>query len=78
MTTDNLLIDHEQDLIGAILTDNECFDLIDIKPHNFLVNANKLIFSAIAELMSEGKAADIITVAELLEKQGNLDKTGVS
>ena len=76
MTTDNLLIDHEQDLIGAILTDNECFDLIDIKPHNFLVNANKLIFSAIAELMSEGKAADIITVAELLEKQGNLDKTG--
>jgi len=76
MTTDNLLIDHEQDLIGAILTDNECFDLIDIKPHNFLVNANKLIFSAIAELMSEGKVADIITVAELLEKQGNLDKTG--
>lgn len=73
---DNLLIDNEQDLIGAILADNECFDLLEIKPHNFLVNANKLIFEAISELMQNGKAADIITVAELLEKQGNLDKAG--
>jgi replicative DNA helicase len=76
MTTDNTLIDYEQDLIGAILADNECFDLVDIKPHNFLINANKLIFEAIAGLLNEGKAADIITVAELLDKQGKLDGVG--
>lgn len=76
MTTDNLLIDNEHDLIGAILSDNECFDLVDIKPHNFLVNANKLIFEATAELLNAGSVADIITVAELLEKQGNLEKVG--
>lgn len=76
MTTDSLLIDWEQDLIGAILVDNECFDLIDLKPHNFLVGCNRLIFSAITELLESGKAADIITVSELLEKQGNYENAG--
>lgn len=76
MTADNLLIDHENDLIGAIIVDNECFDLVDIKPHNFLINANKIVFEAIAEILNDGCNADIITVAELLEKQGTLDKIG--
>ena len=76
MKTDNELIDYERDLIGAILVDNECFDLIDLKPHNFLINANKLIFEAVVELLSQGKSADIITVAELLDSRGNLDKSG--
>lgn len=77
MTTDrNLIVDYEQDLIGAILADNECFDLIDIKPHNFLVNANRIIFEAITELMDQGKQADIITVAEHLDRQGKLENAG--
>lgn len=73
---DSFLIDYEQDLLGAILVDNECFDLIELKPHNFFVEANRLVFSAISELLNDGKAADIITVSELLEKQGNLKKAG--
>lgn len=76
MRSENYFIDFESDLIGAILADNECFDLIDLKPHNFLINANKLVFETISELLSSGKAADLITVAEHLEKQGKLETVG--
>lgn len=61
-------------VIGSMMTDNACVDLVHLEADDFYGMANKLIFKSIVELVENGQVADIITVCESLN--GNLKKVG--
>lgn len=66
----------EQAVIGSMLYDNACVDDVHLSPDDFYSQANKLIFSAILELVNIGRVADIVTVCEHLLTAGNIKKCG--
>lgn len=68
----------EQAVIGSLMVENGVFDKItcDLTPEDFYHGGNKLIFSAIIELLNAGKVADLVTVCETLSTSGNLKKAG--
>jgi replicative DNA helicase len=68
----------EQAVIGSLMIENGVFDKImcDLAPEDFYHGGNKLIFSAIIELLNAGKVADLVTVCETLSASGSLKKAG--
>lgn len=75
--TENFNIQAEQSVIGAIIQNNESFDLIhSLKSTAFYVSANAEIFRAITEMMQERKPVDTLTLAEFLESKGKLKQVG--
>lgn len=62
----------EQSVLGGLLMDNGVFDLVGstLRAEHFFDVAHRHIWAAIASLIVAGKAADTITVAELLTEQG--------
>lgn len=76
MSTNNQLIEHEQTVLGCLLVDNDCFDDIDLKPHEFSVGCHRTIYAAISEFLNAGKPVDLILLAEYLDKQGTLESVG--
>ena len=72
-------IEAEQSVIGAVLMDGgNAFDKIEgiITEADFYRHEHRLIFSAAHSLANTGKAVDIITVAEVLEGAGDLERAG--
>lgn len=65
------VIELEEAVLGAILIEKEAYPSIEeiLKPDDFYVEANKLIYQAIRSLHSESKPADMLTVTEQLKKQ---------
>ena len=70
------LINSEHAVIGAILKDNDSFDNIDLKAHEFFIKSHELIFNEAAEMLGNGKVVDVITVAESLDSKGLLQQVG--
>lgn len=68
----------EQSVLGALLLNNENFDKIAdvVVEQDFYGGDHKRVFRAIAWLLEAGKAADVITVAEFLEKHKLLEDVG--
>lgn len=66
----------EQAVVGSMLYDNACVDDIFLSPDDFYSTANKLIFSAILELVNVGRVADLVTVCDHLTGTGNIKKCG--
>jgi len=68
----------ERAVVGSLMIENSVFDKItcDLLPADFYHTGNKLIFSAILELLNIGKVADLVTVCENLSTSGNLKKAG--
>jgi replicative DNA helicase len=64
----------EQSLLGIILLDNECFENISdfLFPQYFYVPVNGKIYEAISKLISQGWAADPITLRSYFEKNDEL------
>ncbi len=71
-------IEFEEAIIGAILIDNSAINqVIDIlNPESFYKDEHKLIFGAIKHLFGESQPVDILTVANHLRKNGELEAVG--
>lgn len=71
-------LDAERSTIGALMLDNskwdDIFEIVDSKA--FYNYAHRLIFNAMSELSRDDKPLDVITVSELLERDGHLDTVG--
>lgn len=68
----------EQALIGGLLTDNSALPIATelVSAADFYAFEHRLIFAAIADLIEDGRAADVITVFERLEANGKADECG--
>lgn len=64
--------DAEQSVIGGLLIDNSGLDRISsqISASDFYLDCHRIIFPIIEKLIADGRAADIITVAEELDSRG--------
>lgn len=68
----------EQSLLGALLLDNAALPLVGdlVGPESFFHHAHRLILAAITGLLSEGRAADVITVFERLSDSETIVEIG--
>lgn len=73
-------IDAEKSLIGAILIDEEVLADVaeNVKPNDFYVKNNSIIFAAIMRLFEKHKPVDLLTLTEELKKREELDLVGGS
>jgi DnaB-like helicase N terminal domain len=71
-------IEAEQSLLGSILIDNamlaEALEQVDVG--DFYRHEHQLIFQAIRDLADEGIPIDVVTLADILHRQGNWEKIG--
>ncbi len=68
-------LEAEQSVLGSILIDRDVIVEIAefLRPEDFYRQANGLIFSAMLELFERREPVDIVTVAEVLDRNGQLD-----
>ena len=71
-------IELEEAVLGSLLIDrNALSKVIDIlTPETFYAESHQAIFSAVKDLFSDSQPVDILTVAQLLRKNGNLERVG--
>lgn len=71
-------IEAEESVISAVLLDNSTLlDVVEIlSPDDFYKPSHKKIFSAVSDLFSKGEPVDLVTLAEMLQKNGVLEEIG--
>lgn len=71
-------VEAEQSVLGGLMLDNGAWEQIAdvIVDQDFYRYDHQLIFRAIAKLMEQSQPVDVITLAELHDKNGELDKVG--
>lgn len=71
-------LEAEQTVLGCILIDADLqLDiLLDLKKDDFFVETHKIIFEAMKEIVNDNKPIDNITLVDIMEKRGTLDKIG--
>lgn len=71
-------LEAEQSVLACILLDQEVQIeiLSDLNENNFLVNSHKMIFSYMREIMADNKPVDLVTLADILQKNGKLEAVG--
>ncbi len=72
-------IEAEQTILGNIINDNLCLEAIQdralLQDKDFYTENHQLIFATICSLIDNGRQADVITIADELEKKGLIEKT---
>ena len=73
-------IEAEIAVLGSILLDKSLVDVVGekLKPEHFYYKEHQLIFKSILELHMEDKPIDLISLAEWMQKKGELKKIGGS
>lgn len=71
-------IEAEQSILGGLLLDNSKWDVVGDKviEEDFYRHDHRLIYRSIARLANAGNPADVVTVAEELERQNELENAG--
>lgn len=71
-------IEAEQSVIGGLLLDQQGWDEIAdiVSTDDFYRESHRLIFAAIRAIYETGGGCDVVTVAEWLERNGQLDRVG--
>ncbi len=71
-------IQAEQSVLGGLMLDNQTWDQVadKVSEDDFYRKDHRLIFSAIAELAEKQQPFDVVTLSEVLERQGRLDEVG--
>jgi replicative DNA helicase len=71
-------IEAEQALLGGLLIDNEAWDRVAdlVRENDFSSRDHRMIFRAIFRLLDEGKPADMLMVADFLDRQKALEDAG--
>lgn len=68
----------EEAVLGAMLLEKEAVMLVSeiLKPASFYKKPHELIYSAIMELYGRSEPVDLLTIMQLLKKNGQLDAIG--
>ena len=71
-------IEAESSVLGGLLLDNGAWDRVGdlLVDADFYRHEHKLIYAAIGALINGSKPADVITVSEYLQNQGNAAEMG--
>jgi replicative DNA helicase len=73
-------VEAEQSVLGAMLlsdrTHNQYVIDAGLRPEDFYVERNRVVYNAILELFTDGAPIDVITVTEHLRTAGQLDAAG--
>lgn len=71
-------IEAEQSTLGALMLDNSKWDEICeiVEAAAFYCFPHRRIFTAMAELVHDDKPLDVVTISELLERDGHLETIG--
>ena len=69
-------LDLEEAVIGALMTEKDAINKIDLNPNDFYKIAHERIFLAIKNLHNRQNPIDRLTVIEELEKLGELETVG--
>ncbi|MHB8426425.1 MAG: replicative DNA helicase [Acidiferrobacterales bacterium] len=71
-------LEAEQSVLGGLMLDNQRWDQVAdrISPDDFYRKEHRLIFRAVASLCDASGPADVVTVSEWLEKNGELEAAG--
>ncbi|MDF7679342.1 replicative DNA helicase [Enterobacteriaceae bacterium ESL0689] len=71
-------IEAEQSVLGGLMLDNERWDDVAdrVVTEDFYTRPHRHIFTEMARLQEMGNPIDLITLAESLERQGQLDSVG--
>ncbi|MFA9462321.1 replicative DNA helicase [Thiohalorhabdus methylotrophus] len=71
-------VEAEQSVLGGLLLDENAWDRVAdvLSTDAFYRHDHQLIFDAVGQLVDQNRPADIVTVAEVLERQGKLEESG--
>ena len=71
-------VEAEQAVLGGVLIDNGAWDRIVgiLTAAHFYRNDHRVVFDAVSGLCDEGRPCDAVTVAERLERNGQLESSG--
>ena len=71
-------IQAEQSLLGSLMLDNQTWDSVADKvgERDFYRREHRLIFAAVGKLAEEQQPFDVVTLAETLEQNGELEDAG--
>ncbi len=71
-------VEAEQSVLGGLLLDNSAFDKIAdvLSEADFYRHDHRMIFRHISQLVELARAADVVTVSEQLDKNGELGNVG--
>ena len=71
-------IEAEQAVLGAMLLEREAIAKVmeKLRAEDFYREAHKVIFNAMLELYNRNEAVDLVTVTEVLKKNGKLEDVG--
>ncbi len=71
-------IEAEQSVLGGLMLDNERWDDVAerVVAEDFYTRPHRHIFTEMGRLQESGSPIDLITLAESLERQGQLDSVG--
>ena len=71
-------LEAEQALLGCLLLDTKIQVEVSayIKKEDFFAESHKYIFSAMEQIIAENKPVDLVTLVDVLEKQGELEQVG--
>src|SRR5436853_2604982 len=71
-------IDAEKSVLGAILVNNENYYRVleNLKPEDFYLDAHRVIYRKMVDLIEKSKAIDLITIQEELLRSSQLEAAG--
>ena len=71
-------IDAEQSVLGSLLIDRDAIIRVDsfLRPEDFYLPSNSVIFRAIKELYQDRQPSDLVTLSDRLDHAGLLDQAG--
>jgi replicative DNA helicase len=66
----------EQEVLGAILLDNSAIAKIDLTTEDFYKKSHSILYRAMLSLHTDNTPIDLITICEILKKDGTLEQIG--
>ncbi|MBP5373076.1 MAG: replicative DNA helicase [Clostridia bacterium] len=71
-------LEAEQSILGCIIIDQvmQMDAVSELTEDDFLMESHKKIFAAMREIISQNKPVDLVTLADLLQKDGELERVG--
>lgn len=71
-------LDAEQAVLGALMIAPDKFDIIAdiLRPDDFYIQANKIIYSAICDIFQRDKNIDVVSLGQFLKDDGTLKQVG--
>ena len=71
-------IEAEKAVLGAILVNNENYYRVleNLKPADFYLNAHRVIYGKMVDLIEKSKAIDLVTIQDELDRSSQLEAAG--